>query len=496
MTDETNRKQPQPNIQLPDRPVSWGLLAASALSVTLLTYAMLQENVLSQWRHVQRTYRSMLTASTDPKQQELARDFSVETRQVDLPQLGTVDRCVTCHVGIDNPAMSSAPQPFRSHAGTVLQEHPLSDYGCTICHRGQGAATNFQEAKATDVYWDYPLLPANLTQSSCGLCHGAESDLVRQFAPKLALGRQLFVDRGCQSCHKLGGQGGQLGPALDREGMKTRHVLPMASVSGDPTVANWLSLHFGDPQRIVAGSQMPPPRLTPAENEALTVYMLSLQGRDLPQNYLAKDKVADWAQELNARTTNAAQLYDSRCKNCHGDGTYSRWNSFFNRFTPAIRGPGLRAMTNKAWLREVVAKGRPGTLMSGWEKGGGGFDDAQLVAMVDYLAVGDGRPPQSLRPIPANLQAGNAARGSELFTQLCSGCHGLTGTGGIAPTLSNPAFLASTADEVIANTVVSGRADTAMPAFQRPDASGLSDQEVRDLVRHIRSFAAPAVARR
>ena len=496
MSDETPRENARRRILVPDRPVVWVLLVASALSLALLAYAMLQENVLGQWRGVQQAYRAMLAKSPDPKQQQLARDFSIELRQVDLPQLGTVDRCVTCHVGIDNPAMATAAQPFRPHVGTVLQNHPLSDYGCTICHRGQGAATNFREAKAIGEFWDYPLLPPNLTESSCGLCHGTESELIREHAPKLALGRRLFVDRGCQSCHKLGGQGGQLGPALDREGMKTAHVLPMAAITGEHTVANWLGQHFIDPQRVVPGSQMPPPRLTPPEVEALTIYMLSLQGRDLPQNYLAKDKVAEWDRVLNARTNDPVELYEGRCKNCHGDGTYSRWNGFFGKFTPAVRGPGLRAMTDKAWLREVLAKGRPGTIMPGWDKGGGGLDDAQLSALVDYLAAGDGRPAQPLRPIPASLQGGDSARGAQLFTQLCAGCHGASGVGGIAPTLNNPAFLANATDELIANTIVNGRTDTAMPSFQQPGAAGLSDQEIRDLLKLLRSFAAPAVAQR
>lgn len=496
MNDHTNRDEAPKRAKLPDRIVAWVLLVASGLSLALMVYAMLQENVLSPWRGVQRTYRSMLAGSGDPKQRELARDFHVELRQVDLPQLGTVDRCVSCHVGIDNPAMAGAQQPFRAHDGAILQAHPLSDYGCTICHRGQGAATNFREAKAVDVFWDYPLLPANLTQSSCGICHGADSELMQKHAPKLARGRQLFVDRGCQSCHKLGGQGGQLGPALDSEGMKTTHVLPMANITGERTLASWLSQHFDDPQLVVAGSQMQPPKLTPSENEALTIYMLSLQGRQLPQKYLARDKVAEWDQAVNTRDMDAARLFDVRCKSCHGDGTYSRWNPFFNRFMPAIRGPGLRAVADKAWLAQTVGKGRPGTIMPGWDKGGGGLDDAQLGVLVDYLSAGDGRPAQSLRRAPDNLASGNAPRGAELFTQLCSGCHGLTGAGAIGPSLNSPAFLAMTSDEFLALTIVNGRTDTPMPAFQSTAAAGLTDQEIRDLVKLIRSFATPAVAQR
>jgi mono/diheme cytochrome c family protein len=409
----------------------------------------------------------------------------VELRQVDLPQLGTTDRCVTCHVAIDNPAMANAPQPFRPHSGDYLKHHPVETYGCTICHRGQGAATNFHEAKATDVYWDYPLLPARLTDASCGACHSADSALMARHAPKLARGRQLFLDRGCQSCHKLGGVGGQLGPALDGEGLKIKHQLPMAHVAGEPTLANWLSQHFEHPQAVVPNSQMRPPRLTAAENEALTVYVLSLQNRDLPQTYVPADRVAAWDAELHRKEKDPAVLYNRFCVNCHGDGTYGQWDKFFNRFNPAIRGPGLLAVADKAYLRQAIEQGRPGTLMPAWGKGAGGLTAEQVGRLVDYLAAGDGWPPQTLRPIPQPLTGGSAGRGGELFGQLCAGCHA---PGRVAPSLGNPAFQKSASDEFIAQTIVNGRHDTAMPAWQLPGAAGLTDDEVRHLVAYIRSL--------
>jgi mono/diheme cytochrome c family protein len=496
MSEDLNRHADAATPRTRERTVSWVLLLASGASMALLVYAMVQENFLTPWRGIQRRYVSMLEGSGDPKQQQLARDFAVDLRQVDLPQLGTVDRCVACHVGLDNPAMATADQPFRTHSGQVLDHHPVAEYGCTPCHRGQGAATNLTEAKAVGVHWDYPLLPAGLTQSSCGMCHGADSALMQEHAPKLALGRRLFVERGCQSCHKLGGRGGQLGPALDGIGWKTTHVLPMVNVQGEPTLASWISEHFDDPQRIVAGSQMPPPRLTPAENLALTVYMLSLQGRALPHDYIARDKVAEWHTARNVPTTQGAELYAQHCKTCHGEGTHGRWYAFFDQFAPAIRGPGLRAMADRAYLRAAVAKGRPGTLMPGWDATGGGLSDVQVDAIVSYLAAGDGRPVQPLRPAPDNLSAGQAARGAQLFIQQCSACHGNAGQGRLGPALANPAFLSQATDALLANTVVNGRQDTAMPAFQQPDGSGLSDQEVRDLVAFVRSLGPRAVSQR
>jgi mono/diheme cytochrome c family protein len=467
-----------------DRGVQIVLLAGSALTLAFLVAAMVRENFLTPWRAHQRQYRAALLASGDERQRKLGEAFAVEVRQIDLPQLGTTDRCVSCHVAIDNPARAGAAEPLRAHPGKLLEQHPLGKYGCTVCHRGQGAATNFREAKASDVFWDYPLLPARLTQASCGTCHAADSPLMAEHAPALALGRRLFEERGCQSCHKLDGVGGQLGPALDGEGEKIRHQLPMAHVRGAHTLPNWLEQHFANPQALVVGSQMRPPRLTPAETEAVTIYMLSLSKRDLPRTYVPGDRIAALDRDLHHKETDGAVLFRRFCSNCHADGTYGTWDPFFRRFAPAVRGPGLRAVANPEYLRTAIEQGRPGTQMPAWGKNAGGLTDAQVASLVEYLAAGDGRPAQAVRPFP-KPNGGDPARGADLFAQTCAGCHGANR---LAPTLSNPSFQKTVGADFIARTIKNGRADAAMPAFQRPGADGLTDDEVRDLVAYVRSL--------
>jgi mono/diheme cytochrome c family protein len=475
-----------------DRRVLLVLLGASGITLAFLVAAMYRENFRTEWRDHQRTYRRMLLDSPDEDQCRLGATFATELRQIDVPALGVTDRCVSCHVGLDNPAMAGKSQPYCPHSGEYLKHHPVEKYGCTVCHRGQGAATVFHEAKASDVYWDYPMLPVNLTQASCGACHAADSARMARHAPKLARGRELFIDRGCQSCHKLGGVGGQLGPALDGVGMKIKHQLPMAHVKGEPTLANWLSQHFADPQGIVANSQMRPPRLTPAENEALTIYMLSLQNRDLPQNYTPGDRVAAWDADLHHKTNHPVVLYNRFCVTCHGDGTYGQWDKFFKRFNPGVRGPGLRAVADKEYLRAAVEQGRPGTLMPAWNRNAGGLTPEQVNSLVDYLAAGDERPPQKLRPVPEPLTRGNAARGGELFTQLCSACH--QGSYRVAPALGNPVFQKTASDRFIAATIANGRQDTAMPSFHREGTACLTDDEICDLLAHVRSLGKKAGA--
>ncbi|MFO0930073.1 MAG: c-type cytochrome [Gemmataceae bacterium] len=465
-----------------DRWVKIVLLSASGVTLLFLLAAMVRENFLNPWRYQQRKYQAMLLASEDEKQQQLGRDFAVRIRQIDLPQLGRTDRCVSCHVALDNPAMAGGKQPLCTHSGDLLKVHPVEKYGCTICHQGQGRATDFREAKATDVHWDYPLLPLHLTQASCGLCHAADSAPMARHAPMLALGRQLFVDRGCQACHKLDGVGGQLGPVLDGEGLKTGHQVPMGHVSGERTLSNWLKQHFDQPQTVVPGSRMRPPRLTPKENDALTIYMLSLQRRDLPETYIAPDRIASLNQTLHHKEVRGEVLYNRLCAQCHGEGSYGTWDPFFHRFMPAVRGAGLRSVADRDYLRVAIESGRPGTLMPAWGKSGGGLTKAQVEALVNYLA---GSADQAKETSAAAQPQGDARRGAELFGQLCAGCHG---TNQLAPSLGNAVLQRTATDAFILRTIRRGRPDTVMPAFQREGADGLSDGEILDLLAHVRSL--------
>ncbi len=96
-------------------------------------------------------------------------------RDVDIE---SVDRCHTCHMGVDsnNYNGASVPREFRTHPRRkeLLGAHPLDKFGCTPCHQGQGRATDklahsgwlLEEHHgeerwhfAGDHYWEDPLLP-------------------------------------------------------------------------------------------------------------------------------------------------------------------------------------------------------------------------------------------------------------------------------------------------------------------------------------------------
>ncbi|HVP42500.1 MAG TPA: c-type cytochrome [Terriglobales bacterium] len=468
----------------PSRIYRWTVLGASILTIIYLLASAAHENYFTQWSGVQRQYREILRQkATDARGRELQSKFRIELKQVSLPALGTVDRCVTCHNGIDDPRMTDVALPHRVHPAGILDIHPVDRFGCTICHHGQGPATNFRDAKAEDAFWDYPLLPAELTQATCVTCHDAEKLPAAQI-PLLAAGMKLYREKSCGSCHKLGGRGGALGPALDNEGAKTRHQLTMANLKAPHTTWGWQEAHFRDPGAVVTGSQMRNPTVTRQEALALTVYMLSQWKRDIPESYLAPDKIEQKYRALHPAPLSGEQVYRQYCFACHGSGTYSRWDKTFKRFIPAVRGISLVAAASPEYLAGNIRQGRPGTQMPAWDKHAGGLLPEEITAVTEYLRAGAPVPEK----MPPLTLSGDAKRGVTLFLGNCAGCHGMNGRGGVAPEIGNPVFQKAASDELIVRTIRHGRQGTAMPAFQRPDAPAFSDQDVADVLAYVRTL--------
>jgi mono/diheme cytochrome c family protein len=119
--------------------------------------------------------------------------------------------------------------------------HPVQKFGCTICHAGQGSATDFQLSShtpdtaaqkeewqkehgwASSHFWDFPMLSKRFVESSCLKCHHEVTDLIthgsKEEAPKLLRGYNLVKELGCFGCHEIAGQKGgrAVGPDLRLE---------------------------------------------------------------------------------------------------------------------------------------------------------------------------------------------------------------------------------------------------------------------------------------
>jgi mono/diheme cytochrome c family protein len=156
-----------------------------------------------------------------------------------------VDRCTTCHLGIDKKGYEDAPQPYTTHPEmeTYLRgAHPIEKIGCTACHQGRGRATGFREAVHTPSdekeemrwgrythtkryerwhQWDYPMLAKGHTESQCAKCHQGVVEVPK--AEHLNTGVFLIERYGCFGCHKIKGWEGlrKVGPDLTRVMAKT-----------------------------------------------------------------------------------------------------------------------------------------------------------------------------------------------------------------------------------------------------------------------------------
>ena len=166
------------------------LLVSSVLCLLLLLVAAFQENFTAEWRTHQSRYARFLAEAAESGG-TAASAYPIELRQVYLEEWGRVDRCVSCHVGMENPACKDQPQPLTAHPGNLLQHHPADTFGCTICHQGQGRATDKDAAHGHVPYWDEPLLAGDLVQATCAKCH-RDHDLPQTPRP---LARQTLVER-------------------------------------------------------------------------------------------------------------------------------------------------------------------------------------------------------------------------------------------------------------------------------------------------------------
>ncbi len=481
----------------PSRKYRWILLGASLLTIGYLVAAAVRENFLAEWYRIQKQYQTILESkATDDNGRAIARDFRVELKQISVPQLKAVDRCVSCHNGIDDPRMTDVRLPHAVHPGNILKNHPVDRFGCTVCHQGQGPATTFHDAMAVDAAWDYPLLDHNLTQSSCLACHDV-GKLPQQEVSLVLEGKKLYEEKSCGGCHRLGGRGGTLGPLLDNEGAKTKHQLILTSLKPPYTTWDWHQAHFRDPGGVVEASQMKNPALSGPQILALTVYMLAQRQRDVPESYLAPDKIEEKVHKLHPQPLSGEQIYQQYCLACHGEGSYGRWDTTFRRFVPGIRGASLQATADRAYLEAQITNGRPGTQMPAWGKQAGGLLPEEINAVLDYLQPSESRRAETALAKPSLIPPrGDAARGGALYAAYCSGCHGMAGHGGIAPEIANPVFQKAASDEFIVATIRNGRRNTAMASFQPqvPGAAGFSDSQLGDLLAFLRTFGGPSPA--
>lgn len=444
------------------------LLISSLGTLVLLAAAAVDENFLKEWRRIQ----AVAAGEEGP--------IAVQLRQVVNPQLGIADRCVSCHV-----AMGPGEQGVRG--GETLKPHPPvvhdpAEYGCTVCHGGQGQATEKADAHGHVHFWPEPMLDRSMSQAGCGTCHATLA------VPERATYRQAvlaFERLDCLACHRVDGRGGTIRP--DGGGMEGPDLSRAGLASYDP---EWHSKH-------VAKSQTEPDgpwkrAFQPVSAEDLALLEIYLRTRvAAPQLVEAK-----------------SVFLSSGCLGCHkvsgaggDDGPDLSLAGFRDPgqsdFTHV---PGQRRMRN--WMIEHFRSPAaivPGSLMPPVSLTSKELDQLTLYTLsLRRKELRDVYVPKDRVRAVKFGEREFAADGATIYGAFCAGCHGADGQGRRAPgltafpSIANPDFLTLVTDGFLEQSIARGRPGRRMPGWLRDD--GLRPAEIRAVVAHLRQLGRTAQA--
>jgi mono/diheme cytochrome c family protein len=305
----------------------------SAILLLLLAVAPAKD-YFSPWRSYQHQYLRLIANRSNAV--TLRRHFQAGISQIWIPQLGVVDRCQTCHVGLTEASLTDVKtQPFRTHPPIP---HSLTQFGCVICHRGQGAATTVREAHHSEMAGEEPILPARYVESSCGQCHHSPLE----GTPKLNQGREMLSRYGCVHCHTI--------KLPDGSAMQATDTPPPLTHIADKTTREWIYAWLKDPTSYAASATMPNFMLSDADASDISAFLIA---DSTPQ---PGDTVAPAAQGHGPEPDLAAgaSLYgESFCASCHATQNAA------GNLVGGDLGPELTRVGNKvkpewlmAWMRD------------------------------------------------------------------------------------------------------------------------------------------------
>jgi mono/diheme cytochrome c family protein len=398
------------------------IFALSSIAFLLVLAISPLRDQLSEWKRYKREY--IRFAENRPDTKRLMADFSSGIDQIWLPQFNITDRCVTCHLGIDQPSLldASVPEPFRAHS---LIPHRVKEWGCVVCHRGQGLATTVKEAHQATLTWEQSQLPVSYIQSSCGVCHRADMPET----PRLNKGRQILTELNCIGCHKLQGiaRPDMLGPDLTNIGNKTSR--------------QWIIKWLKEPRTITDSSgnisvngyeneeepRMPQFRLSDTEMRSLSSFLIAQKAQQIEAYKFDPRVLAAWEKKADVQDQGQIRFKEMFCSTCHSLAVVRGGET---QLIGGDIGPELTKVASKVnsdwliyWLRNPQAY-LPHNLMPRY-----GWSDEDLYKVTRYI-LGNLTDPDLLKdvPKPEVAQSSEIQIGKKLFQEKgCSGCHVITG---------------------------------------------------------------------
>jgi mono/diheme cytochrome c family protein len=97
-------------------------------------------------------------------------------------------------------------------------------------------------------------------------------------------------------------------------------------------------------------------------------------------------------------------------------------------------------------------------------------------------------------PVLAQAPAGDTANGANLFKRDCAGCHGADGRGGAQTfmphieNLTKKGYIDQVPDDYLYGVIAEGGVSVGKSSYMPAWGKTLSEQDIRDIIAHIRSL--------
>jgi sulfur oxidation c-type cytochrome SoxX len=217
-------------------------------------------------------------------------------------------RCVTCHT-VNGKGGSLGPD--LTHVGAKVTRDWLYSW-IRDPQRLQPATLmprfRFTDAEVRDLA---AYLSTELSEPA-----GLDPNAVPPDARRAKDGRAVFERRGCYSCHGLEGFPPlpRIAPKLTGVGDRVLEPAPLEARGIVATLPNWLFTKLRAPEQILPTARMPTFGFGEADASAITVALLSLRAREMPEARTTRDPVRP-AYEPQGEFGALVRRY--RCLSCH-----------------------------------------------------------------------------------------------------------------------------------------------------------------------------------
>jgi cytochrome c2 len=377
--------------------------------------------------------------------QVVLNDLSIDMNYMNVPR---VDRCQTCHRAIDTPGWESkaeaarlsqelqqnldayqipqekrketeeriaqlkriqdAPNdilnPWRTHPKLDLyvgsaSAHPLLEYGCTVCHRGQDRATEFGRAGHTPAsprmehrwaertwlsagffplpgdfeqrHWGYeenefietPMYPRHYYEAGCIKCHAGQMAVDR--GDDITKAMQTVELYGCYACHKIS----------NWRFSDLRKPGPDLGGIAEKTTPEWAFRWISEPRNFRSTTRMPSfffqrnmidPNVVPPQERAHNIKLQDAEIHAIVSYLFDKSTHRSWSQPGAGDAARGKQIVGSvGCMGCHldieqvkdektGQVRLARRDDFPLERNYGFNLTGVGTKTNAAWIYNWV----------------------------------------------------------------------------------------------------------------------------------------------